>query len=513
MTKEIKFIQLDYTVKSTINSTQDKFGYLYIHKRLDTGYPFYVGISFDKNFSRAKDMQGRNPHWKRIVKKHGYKIEIVFQKLPSELLYKKEIEFIKIFGRVDLGTGMLSNMCDGGKSITNYSPTEDQRRKRKYNNIKNFIVQYDLSGNLIYIWRSMRQYREVGFDTNMVKMSCEYGNSYANYIWKYIKNTNLIGYECDNFTKPYKIRNESPKIIQIDYANEIVNIYNNVTEIYALGFQSKGVLIALKDVNRMSGGYKFQYFDMNIHNIDNIDKSRNFLPKLHKQLIKVVKLDINYNPIVWYNSLSDAIKYDNITEWQLGHHLKCGKLNNNHYWQYYDFNKHGKLKFNDEILIDTKKICQIGKDGYIINIFDNLKHLFDLDYNIHWIKNIIGGFEPKKKCYYLWKYYEESDDLSKCEYKYFKVSNKTKKPIIHFNELDNFIQLYDGTSDVDTTKFIPDCVSKCCIGKSQTHNNHRFRFLKDYIDENPNFEPKTENDINVYEKFIFDQKHKIIYEN
>jgi hypothetical protein len=513
MTKEIKFLQLDYTVESIINSTQDKFGYLYIHKRLDTGYPFYVGISFDKNFSRAKDMQGRNPHWKRIVKKHGYKIEIVFQKLPSELLYKKEIEFIKLFGRVDLGTGILSNMCDGGKSITNYSPSDEQRILMKNRITQNKIVQYNEYGVLIYIWESSVEFSKYGYVQSYIKKSCQSGDIYAKCIWKYIKDTKLCGNECTNFIKPYNTSKKCPKIVQIDYDTEIVNIYNNVSEIYALGFQSKCVSIAIKDINRMSGGYRFQYFDKNIHNIENIDRNRNFLPKLLKQSLKVVKLDINYTPITWYNSLLETVELDDITSPKLNYYLKSGTLFDGYYWQYYDFHKHGKLKFDEPIVIDTKKICQIGKDGYVINIFDNLKHLHDLGYNLHWIKNIMCGFEPKKKCYYLWKYFEESDDLSKCEYKYFKVSNKIKKPIIHFNQYGELVKLYDGISEIDSNKFSTKCVSSCCVGKSQTHNNHRFRFLKDYIKENPNFEPKTENDINVYEKFIFDQKHKIIHKD
>lgn len=48
--------------------------YVYLHVRLDTNFPFYVGKGMGK---RAWAKRNRGRHWDRIVNKYGYKIEII----------------------------------------------------------------------------------------------------------------------------------------------------------------------------------------------------------------------------------------------------------------------------------------------------------------------------------------------------------------------------------------------------------------------------------------------------
>ena len=48
--------------------------YVYEHVRLDTNLPFYVGKGSRKD--RALEKSNRNPWWKNIVKKYGYRIVI-----------------------------------------------------------------------------------------------------------------------------------------------------------------------------------------------------------------------------------------------------------------------------------------------------------------------------------------------------------------------------------------------------------------------------------------------------
>ena len=49
--------------------------YVYVHRTADTGRIFYVGKG-TKN--RAWTKGSRNLHWRNIVNKHGYTVEIVF---------------------------------------------------------------------------------------------------------------------------------------------------------------------------------------------------------------------------------------------------------------------------------------------------------------------------------------------------------------------------------------------------------------------------------------------------
>lgn len=104
-------------LKRTWKNREKVTGYLYIHYRGDNGMPFYVGIGGEDNFKRAKSKRCRNKHWRNIVNKVGYTIEIVFFDIPFALAKLKEIEFILIYGRQDLKTGILVNMTEGGEGM------------------------------------------------------------------------------------------------------------------------------------------------------------------------------------------------------------------------------------------------------------------------------------------------------------------------------------------------------------------------------------------------------------
>jgi len=86
--------------------------YVYRHIRLDKNVPFYIGIGESKY--RHSSIQNRNKIWKRIVAKTDYEVEILLDGLSWEEACKKEIEFIKLYGRIDRNTGTLANMTDGG---------------------------------------------------------------------------------------------------------------------------------------------------------------------------------------------------------------------------------------------------------------------------------------------------------------------------------------------------------------------------------------------------------------
>ncbi len=92
---------------------------VYIHKRNDTNKVFYVGIG--KSKYRATEKRGRSEYWKRIVNKHGREVEIIAKDLSWEDACKLEIFLISQYGRLDLKTGNLVNMTDGGEGVVNLS--------------------------------------------------------------------------------------------------------------------------------------------------------------------------------------------------------------------------------------------------------------------------------------------------------------------------------------------------------------------------------------------------------
>jgi hypothetical protein len=100
---------------------------VYRHIRLDKNEPFYIGIG--KNIKRAYDKR-RGEHWKSIVNKSEYRVDILFDNLTWECACLKEIELIYLYGRKDLGLGTLVNKTDGGDGTIAYKPSKESNIKR-----------------------------------------------------------------------------------------------------------------------------------------------------------------------------------------------------------------------------------------------------------------------------------------------------------------------------------------------------------------------------------------------
>jgi hypothetical protein len=100
---------------------------VYEHIRNDTNEVFYVGIG--KKEKRAFSKHGRNPHWKNIVNKVGYTVNIIHKDIDHKEAKKIEILLIEKYGRKNLGLGNLVNMTDGGDSVVGLIHSEEARRK------------------------------------------------------------------------------------------------------------------------------------------------------------------------------------------------------------------------------------------------------------------------------------------------------------------------------------------------------------------------------------------------
>lgn len=85
--------------------------YVYAHYKPNDTIPFYIGKG---SRERAYIVKKRNQHWKNVVKKYGFRVEIMYDNLSEELAFQMEKDFIKMWGRADLGCGPLVNQTDGG---------------------------------------------------------------------------------------------------------------------------------------------------------------------------------------------------------------------------------------------------------------------------------------------------------------------------------------------------------------------------------------------------------------
>lgn len=112
--------------------------YLYRHIRLDKNEPFYIGIgvkpkkhdkTIESEYKRAFAKNGRNNIWNKITLKTDYRVDIIIEHSNKDFVVNKEIEFIKLYGRKDLNSGILSNMTDGGEGIKNKIVSKETRDK------------------------------------------------------------------------------------------------------------------------------------------------------------------------------------------------------------------------------------------------------------------------------------------------------------------------------------------------------------------------------------------------
>jgi hypothetical protein len=124
--------------------------FVYRHIRLDINDVFYIGIGSDRN--RPYSKFSRNRYWRYITNNTDWKTQILFTDLSREEAENKEIEFIKLYGRKDLGLGSLCNMTDGGTGGLGLKHTEQAKLKMKgrtahnkgfskYQDLKNTIIQ------------------------------------------------------------------------------------------------------------------------------------------------------------------------------------------------------------------------------------------------------------------------------------------------------------------------------------------------------------------------------------
>ena len=108
--------------------------YLYRHIRLDKNEVFYVGIGTKSpardgynHYRRAFDKRFKTKYWKNITNKTEYRVEIILESDNYEFIKQKEKDFIKLYGRRDLGLGTLVNMTDGGEGQNNRIVSEKQK--------------------------------------------------------------------------------------------------------------------------------------------------------------------------------------------------------------------------------------------------------------------------------------------------------------------------------------------------------------------------------------------------
>jgi formate-dependent nitrite reductase cytochrome c552 subunit len=105
---------------------------VYMHKRLVSGVPFYIGKGL---LYRAHNCKSRSEQWKRIVAvDRGRDVEFIVQNVDEELAFLVEMEAIDKYRRIGF---VLVNQTGGGQGMAGYKASEETKKKMSAKQIGN----------------------------------------------------------------------------------------------------------------------------------------------------------------------------------------------------------------------------------------------------------------------------------------------------------------------------------------------------------------------------------------
>lgn len=107
--------------------------YTYIHYKADTNEPFYIGKGQGR---RHLIKSKRNNHWNNVVRKHGFKSEILCEWNNEHDALEHEKFLIQCFK--DIGIPLV-NMTDGGEGTSGWVPSDSWKAKKSQSQKANFI--------------------------------------------------------------------------------------------------------------------------------------------------------------------------------------------------------------------------------------------------------------------------------------------------------------------------------------------------------------------------------------
>lgn len=244
--------------------------YLYRHISLSTNTPFYIGIGSDEDglYKRAYNRDSRTKLWKSIAK-NGYEIEIMMDRLSWEEACRKEIEFISLYGRLDIGTGILANMTGGGdgalghKRKTTLGKIIVTKRNRERRIPLDLLSEYEKQG-----WKRGRSKRCKENNSISKKGHKPWNKGKTGVYSKEVLESmsSMKGKKHSKKTinkmKSAQIGDKHPRaraVLQYDLKGNFIEEYCTITEAIRKNPTSTKVFKVCNNMQRQSGGFIWKY--------------------------------------------------------------------------------------------------------------------------------------------------------------------------------------------------------------------------------------------------------------
>lgn len=201
----------------------------------------------------------------------------IFEDIDRTEAKNIEIYLISKFGKLINGTGILTNITNGGdETCANLIGSENIHSKKVY--------QYNLDGSFIKEWGSLREIGDVlNCNYNTIGDCCRgKSNTACNFQWSYIYNE----------TKPSVIKNSGvknrKKIYQFNDNGTLIKIYNSLTDLSTELNIDKSNLTKIVKNSKIYKGFRYSYNDK-------IDDLNNKIIKTHNHKI-IYKDEILFMP-------------------------------------------------------------------------------------------------------------------------------------------------------------------------------------------------------------------------
>lgn len=328
-----------------------------IYKYISPSNKLYIGQTYNESLRRKTFNNvnlcyagGKIDNARRKYGPENFKYEIITEIEDDDIiklvnrLNELEVYYIEKYNSIKAG---YNSNC-GGNSYRVYNSTEVGKKISESKS--KAVIQYDLDGNYIKVWKSSNFASEcLNILAAGIRNCCRGVSTHAGcYIWKYLQGE--INYKIDGLSEAKKnqiyAQKQSQntkngktfkKVLQYDYKGNFIKVYESINEACLDNNVNRTSIIecCLQKIET-AGGYIWRYYSDDYEISLNItgQQIENNYKSFIKVFNKVFQYDTNKNLIQIHDNFTKAELVTGISRKQIAKACKDGNQLNNYYWEY-----------------------------------------------------------------------------------------------------------------------------------------------------------------------------------